>query len=312
MAPHLGDERACRGASGRPAGSADQHPGDQRPAARRSISTMPCGARAVVDHLGGARPQAHRPYRRPGREHRRARTRPRPCRRRGPRTRRSTARSSRAISSEESGRGRDRGAANGRAPLRAVFAANDNMAIGALQALARAGLRVPEDVAVAGFDDIPLARHLGLTTVRVRIAELGERAIAAPGRTSSSGETARRRTSRARAGGARFNHGDRRADDRARPPSAARRQPRCFWRAGLSWCAPPAGCRSTRFRRFLRGDRAAHLPLVLGDGEPQEWAGARSLADAELLEHRRGRLCAPRLCRSASSAAGARAPKRAT
>jgi LacI family transcriptional regulator len=59
----------------------------------------------------------------------------------------------------------------------AVFAANDNMAIGALQALESAGLRVPEDVAVAGFDDIPLARHLGLTTVRVRIAELGERAL---------------------------------------------------------------------------------------------------------------------------------------
>ncbi|HEU0285056.1 MAG TPA: LacI family DNA-binding transcriptional regulator [Sphingomicrobium sp.] len=59
----------------------------------------------------------------------------------------------------------------------AVFAANDMMAIGALQALRQAGLRVPEDVAVVGFDDIPLARHLGLTTVRVRIAELGERAL---------------------------------------------------------------------------------------------------------------------------------------
>ena len=59
----------------------------------------------------------------------------------------------------------------------AVFAANDNMAMGALTALRDAGLRVPEDVAVAGFDDIPLARHLGLTTVRVRIAELGERAL---------------------------------------------------------------------------------------------------------------------------------------
>lgn len=59
----------------------------------------------------------------------------------------------------------------------AVFAANDNMAIGALQALRAAGRRVPEDVAVAGFDDIPLARHIGLTTVQVRIAELGERAL---------------------------------------------------------------------------------------------------------------------------------------
>ena len=60
----------------------------------------------------------------------------------------------------------------------ALFAANDNMAIGALQALADAGIAVPMDVAVVGFDDIPLARHLGLTTVRVRIAELGERALA--------------------------------------------------------------------------------------------------------------------------------------
>jgi len=62
-------------------------------------------------------------------------------------------------------------------PFDAVFAANDNMAIGALQALRAAGRSVPGDVAVAGFDDIPLARHLGITTVCVRIAELGERAL---------------------------------------------------------------------------------------------------------------------------------------
>lgn len=59
----------------------------------------------------------------------------------------------------------------------ALFAGNDNMAIGALKALQRAERWVPTDVAVAGFDDIPLARHLGLTTVRVRITELGERAL---------------------------------------------------------------------------------------------------------------------------------------
>ena len=59
----------------------------------------------------------------------------------------------------------------------AIFAANDNMAIGALSALRHAGISVPGEVAVAGFDDIPLAKHLDLTTVRVRIAELGEHAL---------------------------------------------------------------------------------------------------------------------------------------
>ena len=59
----------------------------------------------------------------------------------------------------------------------AVFAANDNMAIGALRALRTHGIGVPGKVAVAGFDDIPLAQHVGLTTVRVHIDELGERAL---------------------------------------------------------------------------------------------------------------------------------------
>src|SRR5881628_2724704 len=60
----------------------------------------------------------------------------------------------------------------------AIFAANDAMAIGALAALAEAGVRVPADVAVAGFDDIPMARytHPPLSTVRVDISALGERA----------------------------------------------------------------------------------------------------------------------------------------
>lgn len=61
----------------------------------------------------------------------------------------------------------------------AIFAANDAMAIGALHALREKSLRVPEDVSIAGFDDIPLARFLTppLTTVRVDIAELGRRAV---------------------------------------------------------------------------------------------------------------------------------------
>ncbi|MGQ0641128.1 MAG: LacI family DNA-binding transcriptional regulator [Gemmatimonadaceae bacterium] len=62
----------------------------------------------------------------------------------------------------------------------AVFAANDAMAIGALSAVQQARLRVPEDLAVAGFDDIPLARFMSppLSTVHVAICELGERAAA--------------------------------------------------------------------------------------------------------------------------------------
>lgn len=61
----------------------------------------------------------------------------------------------------------------------AVFAANDMMALGCLFALAQAGIRVPDDIALAGFDDIPLARyvHPGLTTMRVNIAEVGARAV---------------------------------------------------------------------------------------------------------------------------------------
>lgn len=60
----------------------------------------------------------------------------------------------------------------------AVFAANDMMALGCLFAFAQAGVNVPADIALAGFDDIPLARyvHPALTTIRVNIAELGARA----------------------------------------------------------------------------------------------------------------------------------------
>lgn len=79
--------------------------------------------------------------------------------------------------SEESGQSAAEALLAAGRPFDAIFAANDNMAIGALQALRRAGRQVPEDVAVAGFDDVPMARHLGLTTVCVRIAELGEQGL---------------------------------------------------------------------------------------------------------------------------------------
>lgn len=63
-------------------------------------------------------------------------------------------------------------------PPTAVFAANDAMAIGLLTAFQEGRLRVPQDLAVAGFDDIPIARFATppLSTVRVPIAELGAQA----------------------------------------------------------------------------------------------------------------------------------------
>ena len=61
----------------------------------------------------------------------------------------------------------------------AVFAASDMMAVGALKALLDAGLRVPEDVAVIGFDDVPLASLVrpSLSTMGIDIAAMGRRAL---------------------------------------------------------------------------------------------------------------------------------------
>jgi LacI family transcriptional regulator len=61
----------------------------------------------------------------------------------------------------------------------AVFAANDSMAIGCLFALREAGVEVPGDIALAGFDDIPITRYITppLSSVHVPIAEMGTRAM---------------------------------------------------------------------------------------------------------------------------------------
>lgn len=61
----------------------------------------------------------------------------------------------------------------------AVFAANDSMAVGLVGALNDAGVQVPQDLAVVGFDDTPIARYMtpALTTVHVDAFELGERAL---------------------------------------------------------------------------------------------------------------------------------------
>ncbi|MEU7747411.1 LacI family DNA-binding transcriptional regulator [Nonomuraea sp. NPDC049158] len=70
-----------------------------------------------------------------------------------------------------------------------LFAATDVMAVGALAALRERGLRVPEDVSLAGFDDIPVVRDLTppLTTVSLPLEEMGERVIALALRDGSRG-----------------------------------------------------------------------------------------------------------------------------
>ncbi|MGJ3261009.1 MAG: substrate-binding domain-containing protein [Rhodospirillales bacterium] len=60
----------------------------------------------------------------------------------------------------------------------ALFCGNDVLAVGAMLEAQHMGVRVPDDVSVAGFDDLPLAEHLapGLTTVHVPSRRMGERA----------------------------------------------------------------------------------------------------------------------------------------
>ncbi|MCL2552330.1 MAG: LacI family DNA-binding transcriptional regulator [Actinomycetia bacterium] len=67
----------------------------------------------------------------------------------------------------------------GREDCTAVFAANDQMALGLLRALRERGRRVPQDVSVVGFDDIPEAASFAppLTTVHQDFAEVGRRCV---------------------------------------------------------------------------------------------------------------------------------------
>ncbi|PSL05245.1 LacI family transcriptional regulator [Haloactinopolyspora alba] len=61
----------------------------------------------------------------------------------------------------------------------AIFVANDQMTLGLMRALAEAGLRVPDDVSLVGFDDVPEAEFFSppLTTVRQDFAEVGRASI---------------------------------------------------------------------------------------------------------------------------------------
>ena len=77
----------------------------------------------------------------------------------------------------------------------AVFAANDQMALGLLRALHEQGRRVPDDISLVGFDDIPESAYFSppLTTVRQDFAEVGRRSLAAALAQIESGQPAHER-----------------------------------------------------------------------------------------------------------------------
>ncbi len=62
-------------------------------------------------------------------------------------------------------------------PPTAIFAANDQSAIGVYQAAEERGLRIPDDLSVVGFDNISEAKYLGLTTVNQFLADMGYVAV---------------------------------------------------------------------------------------------------------------------------------------
>ena len=83
--------------------------------------------------------------------------------------------SSRPGYTEESGTAAARRLLSLREPPTAVFAVTDMVAIGAAEVARQMGLRIPEDLAIVGYNDIPLASRVspGLTTMHVPIHEFG-------------------------------------------------------------------------------------------------------------------------------------------
>ena len=80
--------------------------------------------------------------------------------------------------SKESGYNCCRRLVSGKSKPQAIFAANDMMAIGCYDYLQKSGLKIPEDIGVAGYDDIFVAQYLSpsLTTVRINIEDIGRHA----------------------------------------------------------------------------------------------------------------------------------------
>ena len=63
--------------------------------------------------------------------------------------------------------------------FRSIFAANDHVALGIMRAMAEQGRRIPAEVSLVGFDDVPEAGyfHPALSTIRQEFAEVGRQAL---------------------------------------------------------------------------------------------------------------------------------------
>ncbi len=62
-------------------------------------------------------------------------------------------------------------------PPTAIFCASDTQALGALKAVKQRGMRMPDDVAILGFDDLDIADYIGLSTIRQHLEESGRLAV---------------------------------------------------------------------------------------------------------------------------------------
>ena len=297
MAPHLNGRRARRRASvGLPA-DADQHARRQRRASRRSISTMPRarGRSSTISSRSAASGWSTSPARpETSTRSERAEAFRQAAREHGVDMRGRAA----AISRKNRASARSTRCSKRGHEFDAVFAANDNMAIGALQAL----------------------RARGPASARGRRGRRLRRHSARPAHRPDDRAGAHRRAwrTRARRDCSRSSREDDRGGDELHAPELVVRATTDAEGAQLMQLDRRellkgsslllAGARAPGLRvdrgaapashaaRLLRRDRAAHLPLVLGHGEPQERAGPRPLADAELLEHRGGRFRASGLC----------------
>jgi LacI family transcriptional regulator len=78
--------------------------------------------------------------------------------------------------SEESGYEAMEALLSQESPVTGVFVVSDAQATGALYAIRRAGLRVPEDVAIVGYDDIKTSRYIGLSSVDQKMQDVGHQA----------------------------------------------------------------------------------------------------------------------------------------